>query len=326
MTKDIQVSLKNTKEQILAAYNETLELVKKKQVTPEQEKVIISKTNQVKEVEEYGYNKLSTQLGQLRSDFLKSLDVFNESVADEYDRFTKLQQAIKVEQQHLSDLYSINEQADTLSTILLANQKARDEFSAQMKEDQDKWDNQLLELELDYKSKRSELEKQRKREDDEYTYNLMQKRKQETDKYEREKQDLLHELDKQKQAAVLREEAIAKNEQEFIHLQSRVANIEQEVQEKVSIAESKVTAALQQEFKFTQALKDEQAKRTTELLQQKIESLQQKIKEQDDLLTNINARLQAAQEQSQKIAHKALETSIQRNVIISPNDNNQAKS
>jgi hypothetical protein len=326
MTKDIQVSLKNTKEQILAAYNEALELVKKKQVTPEQEKVIISKTNQVKEVEEYGYNKLSTQLGQLRSDFLKSLDVFNESVADEYDRFIKLQEAIKIEQQHLSDLYSINEQADTLSTILLANQKARDEFNAQMKEDQEKWDNQLLELELDYKSKRSELEKQRKREDEEYTYNLMQKRKQETDKYEREKQDLLHELDKQKQAAILREEAIAKNEQEFIQLQSRVANIEQEVQEKVSIAEAKVTTALQQEFKFTQALKDEQAKRTTELLEQKIESLQQKIKEQDELLTNINSRLQAAQEQSQKIAHKALETSIQRNVIISPTDSNQAKS
>lgn len=325
MTKDIQVSLKNTKEQILAAYNEALELVKKKPVTPEQEKVIISKTNLVKDVEEYGYNKLSTQLGQLRSDFLKSLDVFNTSVADEYDRFSKLQQAIKIEQQHLSDLYSINEQADTLSTILLANQKARDEFNAQMKEDQERWDNQLLELELDYKSKKSELEKQRKREDEEYTYNLVQKRKQETDKYEREKQELLHELDKQKQAAILREEAITKNEQEFIRLQNRVADIEQEVQEKVSIAEAKVTAGLQQEFKFTQALKDEQAKRTTELLQQKIESLQQKIKEQDDLLANINARLQAAQEQSQKIAHKALETSIQRNVIISPTDS-QAKS
>ena len=82
---------------------------------------------------------------------------------------------------------------------------------------------------------------------------------------------------------------------------------------------------MQQEFKFTQALKDEQSKRTTELLQQKIESLQQKIKEQDDLLSNVNARLQSAQEQSQKIAHKALETSIQRNVIVSPIDNNQAK-
>lgn len=38
MTKEL--SLKNTKEQILAAYNEALELIKKKQVTPEQEKLI----------------------------------------------------------------------------------------------------------------------------------------------------------------------------------------------------------------------------------------------------------------------------------------------
>lgn len=326
MTKDVQVSLKNTKEQILAAYNEALEVVKKAQVTPEQEKLISIKVNQVKEVEQNGYDRLSNQLDSFRSDFLKSLDVFNSSVADEYDKFTKLQQAVKIEQQHLNDLYSINEHADTLSTILLANQKARDEFAVQMKEAQAKWDDQLLELELDYKFKKSELEKQRKREDEEYTYNLTQKRKQEADKYEHEKQELLRELDKQKQAALLREEAITKNEQEFILLQNRVANIDQELQEKVSIAEARVTAVLQQEFKFTEALKDEQAKRTIELLQQKIESLQQKIKEQDDLLANMNTRLQVAQEQSQKIAHKALETSIQRNVILSPTENSQVKS
>lgn len=267
-----------------------------------------------------------TQLKQLRSDLLKSLEVFNTSVAAEYDKFIKLQQAIKIEQNHLSELYSINENANTLSTILLANQKARDDFDAQMKEDQNQWNNKLLELELDYKNKKSELEKQRKREDEEYNYNLVQKRKQEADKYEREKQELLHELVKQQQEAVLREQAIAKNEQEFIKLQSIVANIEHEVQEKVSIAEARVAESLQQEFKFTQALKEEQSKRTTELLQQKIESLQQKINEQEDLLANMNIRLQTAQEQSQKIAHKALETSIQRNVIMSTTDNNPAKS
>lgn len=51
MTKDVQVSLKNTKKQILAAYHETLKLVKQKQSTLEPKKMS-NNSDLVKDVEQ----------------------------------------------------------------------------------------------------------------------------------------------------------------------------------------------------------------------------------------------------------------------------------
>ena len=238
----------------------------------------------------------------------------------EYEQFKKLQNAIVLEQQHLNDLYSIVDNADTLSATIIANEKQKEEFDANMEAEEQQWQSKLTDLEFDYKNKKVELEKQRKREEDEYNYNLAQKRRIETDKYEQEKNNLLKQLSNQKQELELREKDITQKEDEFVELQNKVATLESDTQTKIKIAESEVTKALQQEFKYTQALKDEQAKRSVELLQQKIESLSQKITEQDNVIINVNNRLQLSQEQSQQIAHKALETSIQRNVIINPND------
>lgn len=321
MTKEIkEVSLKNTKEQILAAYNEALEQVKNKQMTPLEEKAIVSKTKQVDEVKQYGYDRLNGQLNQVGADFLKSLSVFSNSISSEYDKFIKLQNTIETEQDHLNDLYVIKDNAHTLSAIIIANEKQKEEFNAEMEAKETDWQFKLAELESEYKIKKVELEKQRKREEEEYNYSLTQKRRVDSDKYEQQKQDLLRELSQKQQEIESREKTITEQEEEFIQLQNKVANIENDTQTKIKAAETEVTKALQQEFKFTQALKEEQSKRSVELLQQKIESLQQKITEQDSIITNLNNRLQLAQEQSQQIAHKALETSIQRNVIINPNE------
>jgi len=322
MVKEIkEVSLKNTKEQILAAYNEALEQTKNKQITPLEEKAIINKTKQVEEIKQYGYDKLNNQLNQIGSDFLKSLEVFSNSINSEYEQFTKLQNVIELEQQHLNDLYSIKENANTLSAIIIANAKQKEEFDANMEAEEQQWQSKLTDLEFDYKNKKIELEKQRNREEDEYNYNLTQKHRIEADKYEQEKQEMLKQLSNQKQEIELREKSVIEKEYEFNELQNKVANLENDTQARIQAAELEVTKSLHQEFKFTQALKEEQAKRSVELLQQKIESLQQKITEQDSIINNLNNRLQLAQEQSQQIAHKALETSIQRNVIINPNEN-----
>lgn len=322
MAKEIkEVSLKNTKEQILAAYNEALEHAKNKQITPLEEKTIIAKTKQVDDIKQYGYDKLKNQLNQIGSDFLKSLEVFSNSINAEYEQFTKLQNAIELEKQHLNDLYAIKENANTLSATIIANEKQKEEFATNMESEEQQWQIKLAGLEFDYKNKKLELEKQHKREEDEYSYNLIQKRRIEADKYEQEKQGLLKQLSNQKQEIELREASVTQKENEFTELKNKVDNIENDTLARIKAAESEVTKSLQQEFKFTQALKEEQAKRSVELLQQKIESLQQKIIEQDSIISNLNTRLQLAQEQSQQIAHKALETSIQRNVIINPNEN-----
>ncbi|MBX9597592.1 MAG: hypothetical protein K2X04_03335 [Burkholderiales bacterium] len=321
MNDKSQISLKNTKEQILAAYNEALELVKKKsQETPAQLQTKQEKQKQVDEVKSTGYEQIVNQLGELKASCTNSIDEFMQTIGREFERFNKLEAAINLEQQHLDSLYSIKTESDTLSAIMLAHQKEKDDFKSKMLDDEIAGRNKLSQLENDYKEHKAELDKQRKREEEEYTYNLNQTRKIDKDKYEQQKQIALQEITLKKQELDTREKELATKEQEFISLQQRVTNLEQEINVRVAEAEAVTTKTLQTEFKYTQALTEEQNKRNVELLQQKIELLEQKNTEQAKVVEALNNKLQQAQEQTQSIAHKALETAAQRSIYISPNE------
>ena len=323
MSDKSQISLKNTKEQILAAYNEALELVRQKsQETPAQIQVKQEKQKQVEEVKSTGYEQIINQLSELKLSCTKSIDEFIQTIGREFERFNKLETAINLEQQHLESLYAIKEESDTLSAIMLANQKEKDDFKSKMLEDEIIWRNKLVQLETDYKEHKAELDKQRKREEDEYAYNLNQARKIDKDNYEQQKQVAMQEIEVKKQGLDIREKELFVKEQEFIALQQRVANLEQEINVRIAETEASTTKTLQNEFKYTQALIDEQNKRNVELLQQKIELLEQKNAEQSKVVDALNSKLQMAQEQTQSIAHKALETAAQRSIYINPSENN----
>lgn len=321
MTEKSQISLKNTKEQILAAYHEALESAKKKnQETPAQTQAKQEKQQQVEEVKATGYQQVISQLGQLKSDCIKSVDEFTQTIGREFERFTKLEAAINLEQQHLETLYGIKEEANTLSAIILAHHKEKEDFKSKMDEEEISWQQKITQLEIDYKERKTELDKQRKREEEEYTYNLNQARKIDKDKYEQQKQASLEEIAIKKQELEIREKDILSKEQEFIALQQKVGNLDQEVIAKIAEAEAKTTKELQAEFKYKQNLVEEQNKRIVELLQQKIEMLEQKLGEQAKVVDALNNKLQMAQEQTQSIAHKALETAAQRSIVINPSE------
>jgi hypothetical protein len=320
-TEKVQISLKNTKEQILAAYNEAIELAKKKnQETPAQIQVKQERHKQVEEVKTTGYEQVIIQLGQLKTDCMRSVDEFMQTIGREFERFNKLESAISLEQQHLESLYGIKEEANTLSAVLLAHQKQKEEFKSKMLDEELGWQQKITQLEADYKERKAESDKQRKREEEEYTYNLNQARKIDKDKYEQQKQVSLQEIGLKKQALEAREQEILAKEQEFTVLQQRVANLDKEITTKLTEVEANTTKILQTEFKYKQTLVEEQNKRSVELLQQKIELLEQKINEQTQVIDALNSKLQMAQEQTQSIAHKALETAAQRSIIINPSE------
>jgi hypothetical protein len=315
-----EMTVKNTKEQILSAYAEALEQLKNKPITPIEEKNINNKIKQVEEVKHYGYDGVKNQLEDIGKDFSSSLEILATSISKEYEKFLQLQQTIEFEQQHLNELYQIKESANTLSALIIANQKQAQQFEIDMSIKESEWSEKLSELETTYKQKKQELEKQSKREEEEYQYSIMIQRREELDQYEQQKLLQSRQLLEQQRDIEIREKNITEKEQEFLELKSKVANNEQEIQAKIQIAVDNNTKELQQSFDFTQTLKDEQSKSNLELAHQKIETLQQKIQEQQEVIKQLNLNLKLAQEQTQQIAHKALETSI-RNVVVSTNDN-----
>ena len=107
----------------------------------------------------------------------------SENLLGEFTKLTTIRRAIEAEQHHLNDLYQITETANTLAALIQAQAEEKEAFEQEstakrqnfdegMKENQAICQKQLTELETTYKERKDSLEKQRKREDEEYQYNL----------------------------------------------------------------------------------------------------------------------------------------------------------
>ena len=115
------VSVKNTKNQILDAYNDLLQKLQV-QRTEEPKKV----QEQKKKEELVGSAKLLSNAGivkgiaELKVNLSSALDQLGDSFVTEYKKFEELQQAINVEKQNLEDLYQLSANTDSLTVMLLA--------------------------------------------------------------------------------------------------------------------------------------------------------------------------------------------------------------
>ncbi|ALN41904.1 hypothetical protein ASQ44_07440 (plasmid) [Rickettsia rhipicephali] len=101
----------------------------------------------------------------------------------EFEKLANLREAIILEQQHLQELYQINEIANSLSALLQAQAEQKERFEqeiSQRKQDFEQdinsqklhWQQQRAALEQDYKEQKELLSKTRKREEEEYNYTL----------------------------------------------------------------------------------------------------------------------------------------------------------
>ena len=129
------VTVKNTKNQILDAYNDLLQKLQV-QRTEEPKKV----QEQKKKEELVGSAKLLSNEGivkgiaDLKVNLSSALDQLGDSYITEYKKFEELQQAINVEKQNLEDLYQLSANTDSLAVMLLAQKEKREQFEIEMNE------------------------------------------------------------------------------------------------------------------------------------------------------------------------------------------------
>ncbi len=346
------VSVKNTKNQILDAYNDLLQKLQV-QRTEEPKKV----QEQKKKEELVGSAKLLSNEGivkgiaELKVNLSSALDQLGDKFVSEYKNFEELQQAINVEKQNLEDLYQLSANTDSLAVMLLAQKEKREQFEIEMNERklvltekinlenekhgtdiQEKraiWKKEQEEQSLTAKENIVKTKKEREREIEEYQYNLNINRKKESDQYEEKKQKLEKELTEKKTAFEKefqeRKTKIAEAETELLELRKTNTAFPAEIEKAVNAAVEAETEKLQSVHQFEKELKETEVEGELKLKAQTIDTLNTKIKEMETAIKDMSQKTITAESSVKDIAIKAIESSSKPYYIENPKANSTSE-
>ena len=115
------ISPKNTKNEILEAYQELLKQVDKtSQESYQDTKKKQETAKMVTKASEFTVNKIVNNLTQLKLSANEELDALEQKLTSEYRRLQDLQSAIEIEKANLEELHQIKTNANSLAALLLA--------------------------------------------------------------------------------------------------------------------------------------------------------------------------------------------------------------
>ncbi len=318
-----KINTKSTKAEILEAYKELQEQLKAEEnKDPQQEKAEKEKAEVRKEADSMSPQKIVKGLADIKLEIGGAFDTVEEALLGEFKKLEQLKKAVEYEEAHLEDAYGIKTNADSLAVLLRANQQKREDFEKEMeekntsfdqvmKETRQQWEKEQKERQQQLKEEEEFTKRNRKREEEEYKYNLTITRKKEEDDYNARKAALENELVQKKQTVekdlAEREKVIAEQEIEFNELKKKVKAFPAELEKAVASAHKETEKELNTRFEYEKNLADKEMQSEVRLLKQTISSLENKIKEQESLIKQLNEKTNVAGEQVQTIALKALE-------------------
>jgi chromosome segregation ATPase len=318
-----EITAKSTKNEILEAYNELLARLKEQKTQDRQaERARAEKKEIVETAAQNSEERIVKGLADLKLRMTKALDEMEEQLIAEFKRLNGVRQAIDIEQKNLQEVHEIRATADGLAALLLAQREKKEaferdmeqrraDFEAEMAQKRQQWKREQEEFERQKKEREEQVKRTREREEEEYTYNLKLQRKKDQDGYEARKAALEKELEDKRQALerswAEREAALAAREKELADLRARVEAFPKELEKAVRDTEKAVTERLEFKHRHEAEMRAKEIEGERRLSQQVIDSLEARIKEQDEQIRQLTQRANEAGLQVQSIAVKAIE-------------------
>lgn len=327
-----QPSMKNTKKELLDAYNEVLQKLKEKdrtQLKPEQKAQEKKETQVLMAVREVTADGVLLKINQLKQEMVKTLAELGDKLGAEVARYEQVQQAIEIKQKELKEIFEIDRSAGTLAALIEAQHHEKEQFERQMAEEQERlsqeiasireqWRREKADRDAEVKEQQAIEAKRRKREEEEYRYAFEREQQLTRNKFEDEKAKLLaqkSEIEKQMQTLkeqtekelAEREKRIAEREQEFASLQGQVEAFPKRLDDAVAGAVKDTTERIQREAKYQQDLLQKDFEGQKNVLTSRIQSLEKAVKEQTEQLAKLSQQQEGAYQKIQDVAVKAIE-------------------
>lgn len=299
--KKEEITLKNTKAEILDALNEALEREKnlsQMKYEPEKEE---KKQKVEKAIEETRVNV--------------EQKIFSEELNK---KFLNLEMAIQEEERKLKELYGIEKELNNLVVVVNAGKDYMTELENNKKRKVEEINLEIKNLEEEYKVKKEELEKEyelkaknlkteRERENEEYNYKIKREREISNNKWEDEREVREKELSK-KEAEIkeLLEDAEEKAEH-VKELESKVNEMPIQLEKEYTRGKKEATVEIEKENKYTIELLKKDYENTIERQNDKIAILKEEVEKANAEKIAMQEKLDQAYNQIKEMATKTVE-------------------
>ncbi len=299
--KKEEISLKNTKAEILEALNEALEREKNlnkvksdpiKEEKEKKEKIAVKET-----MENVSNNIFSEELN---------------------NKFNTLEIAIKAEEEKLKNLYGIESELANLTVVVNAGKDVLRSLEEKKTSETEKLNTSIKELEDLYKKKNEELENEyelktkslkleRDREVEEYNYKLKRDREIDKNKWDDEKKVREDNL-KLKEIETNKLFNEAKEKDNYLkELESKVDKIPEMLQKEYDRGVKETTILLQKEQEYKEELLKKDYQNTIDRQTDKIESLNNELLKLSELNKNLQDKMDKAYLEMKELAAKTVE-------------------
>jgi hypothetical protein len=285
-------------------------------------------------MEELSLEKIVKSLTDVKLDMGRFFDQLEENSTNQYKKLIDIQKAIECEKNNLEEIHSIQVNADSLAALIEAQKRQKEDFEEEMENEKYEFESEMEDKKANWEEEKKAVEKElqeyeknikikREREEEEYKYNLEKTRKKERDAFDIKQSTLERELEEKKnkieEQLSKREEQIKLKEDEYLSLKNKVDNFATELENSVKEVEKRTTDNLAKEYDYKNSLMQKEMDGDRKLYDQKIASLEAKIKEQKILIDELTNRAKDASTQVQNIALKAVEGAFPRERTLKEN-------
>lgn len=314
-----KVSISQTKKEILDAYHELLQKIESKSEEPKvvQKREMAEKT--VKEVSGLSVDSINKNIAGLKINTSGTLDKLEEQMTGVFKEFEKLHESVKIERENLEELYQISANAHSLSALIAAQKEKQEVFEKEIEEKKLQWKAEEEKIQNEITEAKVISDKQRKRDEEEYQYNLKIRRTKDQDEYEENKNKLEKELLEKKalfeKEMAEREAKLKESETELLELRKKDEEFPIILEKEVKKVQQETEKILKQQYDFEKQLSDNKIIGEQKLKDQTIKTLEAKIKDMEALLRQLTIKTDASEENVKQMALKALETTGKERVV-----------
>ena len=315
--KKEEITIKNTKAEILDALNEALEREKN-----------MSQTKYEPEKEEKK-QKVEKAIAETKVNVEQK--IFSE---DLNKKFQDLETALQEEERKLKELYGIEKELSNLVVVINAGKDYIAELENNKKKKTDEINEQIRNLEEEYRAKKEELEKEyeiksrnlkmeRERENEEYTYKTKREREIANNKWADEKAEREKELEQKEQEIKIKLEEIETKVEHIKELEAKVSELPAQLEKEYARGKKEATAEIEKENKYTTELLKKDYENTIDRQNDKIELLKEEVEKAIAEKQAMQEKLDQAYNQIKDMATKTVEATG--GVKILGNSGNETK-
>lgn len=315
------------RQQMLEALSETEKQVAQRKegaVRPEEKIEAKASREAVAVAEVLSTDGVVKSISDLRGTVGKTLAQLSDRLEEEVAKYVQIQRAIAAKTEELKEIYEIQKSASTLTALIEAQQRKRDELETEYARDKESLEREIEELREQWEAERKQHDaaikerdvaekRRREREEEEYRYAFNREQQLAKNQFADEQAAADKALAERKAQVERelqeRERAVAAAEQELKSLRQRVESFPKELETAAARAAAEAGKRIQQEAAASLELAKREFTGERNVLTTRIAALEQTVKEQAEQLGKLSQQSERAYGQMQEIAVRAIEGS-----------------